>query len=367
MQAIKSSNLLFNNSINAIKYNLPSIFNASQKRLKHYALLNSRGLIRVKGEDSTKYLHSIITNNVEKNKENVLYADFLTNKGRVICDSFVYKIDNKDKSPEYLIDVDKSLVPYLLKYLKRYILRSDIHLFNASKNLKVWSVWKSDNETEEDFNKELQNNIGVINAKDPRCPSMGYRIVGKKLENSELFTKSTKQTEDDYKVHRILNGIPEGPKELIKNTSFPFEANLDFLNGVDYHKGCYIGQELTYRTHKRGVTRKRLIPVQFYKENETEPEKLAVDTKWEKSVVEPGVKLTPCEAGENENRIKNIYRDGIYNLGMALVNVDLFKNGEKKTTLFSFNTKDNQKLFAKAFLPNYIDLTKKEEKTETEE
>jgi len=356
MQAINTSNLLFNNSIQTLKYNLPLLFNSSQKRFKHYALLNSRGLIRVKGEDSTKYLHSIVTKDVEKNENNVLYADFLTNKGRVICDSFIYKLSDK----EYLVDVDKSLVPFLLKYLRRYVLRSDIHLFNA-KSLKVWSVWKSENENEEEFNKDFGKTIGVIDAKDPRCPAMGYRVVGKNLENSELFSKSEKKTEDDYKIKRILNGIPEGPKEIIKNSSFPFEANLDFLNGVDYQKGCYIGQELTYRTHKRGAIRKRLIPIQFYKDGETEPEKLSVNTEWEKSVVQPGTKLIPKDANEAQSRIKNVYRNGIHNIGLGLLDVECFQQGKKKTTLFSLNTSDNKTLFAKAFLPNYIDLSKKEE------
>ncbi|ORX77859.1 Aminomethyltransferase folate-binding domain-containing protein [Anaeromyces robustus] len=360
-----------NFSANTLNNILPSILNFPSKRFKHYALLNNRGLIRIKGDDSTKFLHGIVTNNVEKNKENVLYADLLTNKGRVICDSFIYKIEkDNEEAPEYLLDVDKSLVPFLLKYLKRYKLRSDIHLFNASKNLNVWSVWKSDNETNENVQKDLEN-IGIITAKDPRCCAMGFRVVGKSLEDSDIFSKSIKQTEDDYKIKRILNGIPEGPFEIIKSSSFPFEANLDFLNGVDYHKGCYIGQELTYRTHKRGTIRKRLVPVQLYKEGESEPEKLAVNTQWEKTVVAPGTKLTPCQTEEAQNRIKNVFRDGIYNIGMALVNVDLFKQGEKKTTLFSINlnndnnNNNNSKIYAKAFLPDFIDLTKKEEnKTE---
>jgi len=271
MEIYKSSSQnLLNTSAQFLKYKLPSFYTISQKRFKHYALLNNRGLIRVKGTDATTYLHNCITNKIKDIEENVLYADFLTNKGRVICDSFIYRIDSGKKESEeqeYLVDVDKSLVPFLLKYLKRYKLRSDVHLFNASKNLNVWSVWPSEGESEKEFQKGLTN-LGVINVQDPRCPAMGFRIIGKHLENSKVFSNSVKNTEDDYKVRRILNGIPEGPKELIKSQSFPFEANLDFLNGVDYHKGCYIGQELTYRTHKRGTVRKRLMPVQFYKEGE---------------------------------------------------------------------------------------------------
>jgi len=75
-----------------------------------------------------------------------------------------------------------------LKYLKRYILRSDIHLFNASKHLKVWSVWPSENESEEDFREGL-NDLGVVHVEDPRCAALGYRIIGKQLENCKLNIK----------------------------------------------------------------------------------------------------------------------------------------------------------------------------------
>jgi len=114
-------------------------------------------------------------------------------KGRVICDSFIYRIDSNKKSKdeeekeEYLVDVDKSLIPFLLKYLKRYKLRSDVHLYNASKNLKVWSVWPSEGENETDIQKSLSN-LGIINVKDPRCPAMGFRIIGKNLENCKQTT-----------------------------------------------------------------------------------------------------------------------------------------------------------------------------------
>ncbi|ORX51367.1 Aminomethyltransferase folate-binding domain-containing protein [Piromyces finnis] len=372
MQTISNiaNNLIFKNSVKeGLNYSLPSIFQIPQKRFKHYAPLTNRGLIRVKGTDATKYLHSIVTNKVQKEEKNCLYADFLTNKGRVLCDSIIYRLDSNKKNTkkedeedeeiqEYLIDVDKSLVPFLLKYLRRYILRSDIRLFNASKSLKVWSVWPSENESEADFQKGL-NDLGVVHVEDPRCPALGYRIIGKQLENS-VFSNSTKSTEDDYKVRRILYGIPEGPKEIIKSQSFPFEANLDFLNGVDYHKGCYIGQELTYRTHKRGTTRKRLVPVQFYNKEEGEPEKLTVNTNWEKITgIKTGTKLIPKDG---EGRIKSLYRDGIFNIGMALVNVNLFQKGAKKSVKFSVENDD--KIMAKAFLPDFIDLTEKEEKKE---
>ncbi|OUM67551.1 hypothetical protein PIROE2DRAFT_4956, partial [Piromyces sp. E2] len=356
-----------------LKYTLPSIFQIPQKRFKHYAYLTNRGLIRVKGTDATKYLHSIVTNKIQDVEENCIYADFLTNKGRVLCDSFIYRLDSNTKNAnkedkekqeeiqEYLIDVDKSLVPFLLKYLKRYILRSDIHLYNASKNLKVWSVWPSENESKENFLKGLTD-LGVVHVEDPRCASLGYRIIGKQLENSKVFSSSTKSTEDDYKIRRIIHGIPEGPKEIIKSQSFPFEANLDFLNGVDYHKGCYIGQELTYRTHKRGTTRKRLVPIQFYKEGESEPEKLVVNTKWKKTIgVEADTKLIPKDS---EGRVRSLYRDGIFNLGMALVDVKLFQNGTKKTVKFAVENKEN--LMAKAFLPDFIDLTQKEKEKKEE-
>jgi folate-binding protein YgfZ len=71
-------------------------------------------------------------------------------------------------------------------------------------------------------------------------------------------------TLEEYHVRRILNGVPEGIDDFIAGTSLPLECNLDYMNGVDFRKGCYVGQELTIRTYHKGITRKRIMPVQYF-------------------------------------------------------------------------------------------------------
>jgi len=89
------------------------------------------------------------------------------------------------------------------------------------------------------------------------------RLVSKGVEPPEAGTHDT-VTEEDYTIHRIVRGIPEGSREIIPGASFPMEANLDVMGGVDFRKGCYVGQELTVRTYHTGVIRKRIFPVALH-------------------------------------------------------------------------------------------------------
>lgn len=71
-------------------------------------------------------------------------------------------------------------------------------------------------------------------------------------------------TETAYHVRRILHGVPEGQSEITPGVALPAETCIDYMRGIDFRKGCYVGQELTIRTHHRGVVRKRIVPVQLY-------------------------------------------------------------------------------------------------------
>ena len=84
------------------------------------------------------------------------------------------------------------------------------------------------------------------------------------MGTANLPEQFEEQTGTDYHLRRTLLGIPEGADDIQLGVSLPLESNLDYMSGVDFRKGCYLGQELTIRTYHKGVTRKRIVPVQFY-------------------------------------------------------------------------------------------------------
>jgi len=128
-------------------------------------------------------------------------------------------------------------------------------------------------------------------------------------------------TEEDYTIHRIVHGVPEGSHEIIPGASFPMEANLDVMGGVDFRKGCYIGQELTVRTYHTGVIRKRIFPVALHdlKKPLEEVQQLLSDTPADKTikplVLDAGGDIRkPRGTGKLLNSVKGI--------GLALLRTD---------------------------------------------
>lgn len=140
-------------------------------------------------------------------------------------------------------------------------------------------------------------------------------------------------------MHRTLQGIPEGPLEILPNQSLPLEASLDYAGGVDFRKGCYVGQELTARTHHTGVVRKRVVPVSLYSLGEAPqpPKALAYDEANAEQHLQPesgaDVRSVPAAASSSSaaseaparparGRSAGKYLSGIGNVGLALLRLE---------------------------------------------
>lgn len=138
---------------------------------------------------------------------------------------------------------------------------------------------------------------------------------------------------EHYTLRRVMTGIPEGSQDIFLGNSLPLESNFDYMQGVDFRKGCYLGQELTIRTYHRGVTRKRILPVQFYDlESETVQNELVYNPMASLSL--PPSQTEIIDQGTNKSVGK--VGSGIKNLGLALVRLEKVESGlddaDKETT-----------------------------------
>ncbi|SGY23447.1 BQ5605_C019g08939 [Microbotryum silenes-dioicae] len=272
-----------------------------------YTSLPTRSLLRIGGEDVDKFLQGLITNDVARLRSrptHALYAGVLKADGRALHDLFIYPSPTPSPSWTYLLDHPTEVSDSFRKYLKRHILRSKVKLApTASTTEHVQVAWKPrkgedappDLEVEVDrlaleAEEWLQANKAL---RDPRDGSMGWRWVAEQVPPPKLFQQVTPPY---HHLHRLLLGIPEGQADL---ASLPLEGNLDFLGAIDFKKGCYVGQELTARTHHKGVVRKRQVPVRLFREGEDVPEELYPTYSTLKPYPElfplppPGSSLTP--------------------------------------------------------------------------
>lgn len=248
--------------------------------------LHKRALIKLSGGEIYNFLQGLVTNdmNILNGDGQALFTFFLNNKGRVMYDSLIYRKTDQ----ELLLECDSTIRDDLVKHLKMYRVRKKIDIVPVNEN--VWVVFnekdlvndplnctikkadrfsfcnapilKGDSEYEKLFAKNSQEDFAMFT--DPRIYLLGGRIYGSSLGNitKSFFNRGIDVTvSKDYTKFRYKLGVAEGVTELPPGQSFPLEANCDYLRGVSFHKGCYVGQELTARTHHTGVVRKRMMPL----------------------------------------------------------------------------------------------------------
>ncbi|KAI1457151.1 Aminomethyltransferase folate-binding domain-containing protein [Annulohypoxylon moriforme] len=261
-----------------------------------YAHLSSRKLISVAGPDAPKFLHGIITRSVVAEPSSSsgrrlntpktdaaslaagvpgFYSAFLNATGRVLHDVFVYR-DTLGLSggagadgEAFVIEVDAEQVDNLAKHIKRYKLRSKLTCRVLDEGeCAAWQVWDSSSSSLATSPPTLvtqppQLKDSIITP-DTRAPGMGFRILRLGDGAGHLDLDLEKSDDTAYRIHRYLLGVAEGQAEIPREQALPLEANMDVAGGIDFRKGCYVGQELTIRTRHRGVVRKRILPCLLY-------------------------------------------------------------------------------------------------------
>ncbi len=218
--------------------------------------LTQRGVVEVLGPEAKDFLQGLITNDIEKlTAGSALYTALLTPQGKYLFDFFV--VASNDDA--LLLDCEAARISDLLRQLTLYKLRAKVELRDLSSDLAVWAVF----EPEEPANPEgmIESQDGLYIYADPRHPAMGWRVIGASDQLHTALTQYGDVPLSAYHAVRLALGIPESGIDLLPEKTFPLEANLEELNGVDHHKGCYIGQEVTSRTKRKGTLKKRLLPV----------------------------------------------------------------------------------------------------------
>ena len=220
--------------------------------------LTSRSIVQVNGKDSAKLLQGLFTNDINllRGDNTSIYSMILNVSGRILYDVMVY--GETDKEDSYLLECDRSISEELVKYLKRYKLRSKVY-FNHT-DLNVYALINCP------YNDEIALQEQENCFKDPRLDQLGYRILHRDSEADVTAALRVNTTVEnlslsDYITFRYKLGISEGRNEV--DNGIPLEHNVVSLNGVSFSKGCYVGQELVARAHHTGVIRKRIMPLTF--------------------------------------------------------------------------------------------------------
>lgn len=238
------------------------------------APLPERKFVRVQGSDAVSFLQGLMTNDMRHlEHSSTVYAMFLKANGRVFCDTLIYKRPGAEPA-DYLLECDAAVAPRLEKHLKLYRLRKKVQV-EQDATYRVWAAFKEAVQEEEEMPaaSDLACPEGRLHVfKDPRLPRLGYRVLTDEQEPNECKTRLKRifpeaETVADsalpYTAFRYSLGVGEGETNLPDGKCFPLECNCDLLHGVSFHKGCYIGQELTARTYHTGVIRKRLMPLEL--------------------------------------------------------------------------------------------------------
>ncbi|XP_060731373.1 putative transferase CAF17 homolog, mitochondrial [Tachysurus vachellii] len=232
--------------------------------------LTHRDLIKVHGQDTHSFLQGLITNDIsalEDSGHTALYTHLLSVQGRSLYDVMLYSL--KDSSYGLscvLLECDSSVVNSITRHLKMYKIRRKVSV-EVCPDLSLWALLGLNTHPAEGSEPEPEPELRkkddvVVMVRDPRTPLMGWRLITRNQEKpSEIITACNHGSTEDYHRHRYKIGVPEGVQDLPPGEALPLESNLVFLNGISFSKGCYIGQELTARTHYTGVVRKRLMPL----------------------------------------------------------------------------------------------------------
>ncbi len=207
--------------------------------------LNDRTILKISGPDAKPFLQGLVTNDVGRLAPGQpVYAALLTAQGKIISDFIL-----SQAGEVILLDCAASRAADLASRLKKFRLRAKVQVEEAGASLAVLSA-----------SEAPPANLAVESAAiDPRLPDLGWRWIVN--AGNSLPQDIEHEPHASYDRHRIECGVPDSDLDLKPETFFPLDCNFEELQGVDFNKGCYVGQELTARMKHRATSRRRILPV----------------------------------------------------------------------------------------------------------
>lgn len=265
-----------------------------------FTLLPHRSVISVAGADRAEFLQGLISNDTKKvSPDHAIWAALLTPQGRFLNDMFVADAGNDT----FFLETERERAPALAKKLKMYTLRSKVTVEDLGTAFDVAVAFG-------DAPSKAFDVEGSVSYADPRLETLGVRVLAPAGQAAALLAARgfLEAPLAAYDALRLPLGVPDGSRDLQVEKALLLENGFDELNGVDWKKGCYMGQELTARTKYRALIRKRLFPV-----------------KIEGTLPEPGapVLLDGEEVGE--------LRSGSGDRALALLKVEAARGGSALT------------------------------------
>jgi folate-binding protein YgfZ len=229
-----------------------------------YVVLAERGLVSLCGDDARWLLQGVISTDIERvTPASASYGALLTPQGKYLFDFVIVQIGDA-----LLLDTERTRLDDLMRRLLMYRLRAKVEIEDRSDELEVAAVLGDDLAARLDLPAQpgaarpLKDGIVLI---DPRLAQLGGRAVLPRGHSAAALEEVgfAALPPAAYEEARLALGVPDGSRDLVVDRSTLLESGFEELRGVDFQKGCFVGQELTARMKYRGLVRKRLMPVAF--------------------------------------------------------------------------------------------------------
>ena len=216
------------------------------------AFLPDRGVVKVAGEDARAFLNGLVTTDVTLLRPGLgRFGALLTPQGKITSDFLITEAPG-GHGGGFLLDAPRALAQGLADKLGVYKLRAKVTVENLSDSLGVLAAWDGEPAITPD-----------LTFADPRQPTLGWRVlVPEDLAQKVAALIGADLVDDtEYEAYRIASGVPRGGLDFMYGDAFPHETNMDRLHGVDFDKGCYVGQEVVSRMQHRGTARTRTVKI----------------------------------------------------------------------------------------------------------
>ena len=217
------------------------------------ALLPDRGVVKVVGEEARKFLNGLVTADMDAvDPAHARFAALLTPQGKIVADFILAEAEPADGGG-FFLDCPRALATALAERLNFYKLRAKVINEDLSAVLGVMAIWPG-----------AATEYGLCYG-DPRLPALGTRCMLPPHLAAEAAADlgATLVDAAQYHAHRIALGVPQGGLDFIYGDAFPHETDMDQLHGVDFDKGCFVGQEVVSRIEHRGTARTRIVPITY--------------------------------------------------------------------------------------------------------